>query len=220
MPLVEFVYNNSFHASIRIAPYEALYGRKFQSPICWMLTAQSCQKSYADERRKPLEFEERDHAFLKVTLTTGIGRAIKTKKLNPRYIGLFQILERVGPVMSDGSTASPFEPARCIPCVAASEEDLTLPVTPVRIDDTSTKKLHEKKVLLVKVAWSPASVKEHTWKLDSEMRSDYSHLFSEVDWWFWQALEWSTKLENLLVRFRDLGSEFESVPGGMGIGQG
>ncbi|XP_057719557.1 uncharacterized protein LOC130933984 [Arachis stenosperma] len=64
-----------------------------------MLTAQSRQKSYADQRWKPLDFEEGDHVFLKVTLTTGVGRAIKAKKLNPRYIGTFQILERVGPVV-------------------------------------------------------------------------------------------------------------------------
>ncbi|XP_072074098.1 uncharacterized protein [Arachis hypogaea] len=111
MPLVEFAYNNSFHASIGMAPYEALYGRKCQSPRCLyesveasvlgldlvaettekiknirerILTAQSRQKSYADQRRKPLEFEVGEHVFLRVTPTTGIGRAIKTKKLNPR----------------------------------------------------------------------------------------------------------------------------------------
>ncbi|XP_072066764.1 uncharacterized protein [Arachis hypogaea] len=63
-----------------------------------ILTAQSHQKSYADQRRKPLEFEEGDHVFLRVTPTTGIGRVIKTKKLNPRYIGPFQVLKRIGPM--------------------------------------------------------------------------------------------------------------------------
>ena len=106
-----------------MAPYEALYGRRCQTPLCWnddgeasvlgpdlvqettekikeihqkIQTAQSRQKSYADNRRRPLEFSEGDHVFLKVTPTTGIGRALKTKKLNPRYIGPFQILKRVG----------------------------------------------------------------------------------------------------------------------------
>ncbi|GFY96672.1 hypothetical protein Acr_11g0009780 [Actinidia rufa] len=92
LPLVEFAYNNSFHASIGMAPYEALYGRKCRSPICWtevgerqmlgpeivqlttdkikviqqrLQTAQSRQKSYADIRRRELEFEEGDHVFLK-----------------------------------------------------------------------------------------------------------------------------------------------------------
>ncbi|XP_020208256.1 uncharacterized protein LOC109793202 [Cajanus cajan] len=125
LPLVEFTYNNSFHASIRMAPFEALYGRKCRTPLCWfkegesmivgseiilqttkkvkqiqerMKAAQSRQKSYADKRRKPLEFLEGEHIFLKVTLTTGVGRAIQAKKLNPKFIGSYQILKRIGPV--------------------------------------------------------------------------------------------------------------------------
>ena len=93
MPLVEFAYNNSYQASIQMAPYEALYGRPCRSPLCWtevgessipgldlirdtsekvslirqrLLTAQSRQKSYADVQRRPLEFEVGDHVFLKV----------------------------------------------------------------------------------------------------------------------------------------------------------
>ena len=91
-PLVEFIYNNSYQASIQMAPYEALYGRPCRSLICWtevgessitspdfirdtlekvgliqqhLLTAQSQQKSYANRRRRPLKFEVDDH-FLKV----------------------------------------------------------------------------------------------------------------------------------------------------------
>ena len=223
MPLVEFAYNNSYHASIGMAPYEALYGRKCQSPLCWyeageksligpemvsetteqikrirsrMLEAQSRQKSYADRRRKPLEFEEGEYVFLKVTPTTGIGRSIKTKKLNPRYIGPFEILKRIGPVayrialpphlsnLHDVFHVSQlrkytFDPSHALePKSVQVREDLTLPVTPVRIDDTSTKRLRGKEVSLVKVAWSRAGIEEHTWELESEMRKDYPHLFS------------------------------------------
>ncbi|XLU29618.1 hypothetical protein S245_065684, partial [Arachis hypogaea] len=222
MPLVEFAYNNSYHASIGMAPYEALYGRKCQSPLCWyeageksmigpemvsetteqikrirsrMLEAQSRQKSYADRRRKPLEFEEGEHVFLKVTPTTGIGRSIKTKKLNPRYIGPFEILKRIRPVayrialpphlsnLHDVFHVSQlrkytFDPSHVLePESVQVREDLTLPVTPVRIDDTSIKRLRGKEVSLVKVAWSRAGVEEHTWELESEMRKDYPHLF-------------------------------------------
>nr|XP_027186374.1 uncharacterized protein LOC113784409 [Cicer arietinum] len=94
LPLVEFSYNNSYHASIGMTPYEALYGRKCRTPLCWseigdkgilgpeviqettemikvikdkLKIAQSRQKSYADIRRRPLEFEEGDHVFLRVT---------------------------------------------------------------------------------------------------------------------------------------------------------
>nr|GEZ07954.1 putative reverse transcriptase domain-containing protein [Tanacetum cinerariifolium] len=125
LPLVEFSYNNSYHASSKAAPYEALYGRKCTSPVCWsgvgdsqptglelirettdnivqiknrLLTARSCQKSYADRRTKPLEFEVSDMVLLKVSPWKGAVRFRKRKKLSPRYIGPFSILTRVGPV--------------------------------------------------------------------------------------------------------------------------
>jgi len=61
-----------------------------------MKTTQSRQKSYADKRRKRLEFEAGDHVFLRVTPTVDIGRAIKSRKLTPRFVGPYQILRRIG----------------------------------------------------------------------------------------------------------------------------
>ena len=63
-----------------------------------MRTAQSRQKSYSDKRRRPLEFQEGDHVFLRVTPMTGVGRALKSRKLTPKFIGPYQILRRIGPV--------------------------------------------------------------------------------------------------------------------------
>ena len=110
-----------------MAPYEALYGRPCRSPLCWtevgessitgldlirdtsekvslirqrLLTAQSRQKSYADVRRRPLEFEVGDHVFLKVMPKRGVVRFGKRGKLSPRFIGPFEILERIGTVAS------------------------------------------------------------------------------------------------------------------------
>ena len=60
--------------------------------------AQSRQKSYADKRRRPLEFEVGDHVFLKVSPVTGVGRTLKRRKLSPRYVGPFEILAKRGPV--------------------------------------------------------------------------------------------------------------------------
>ncbi|GJU38298.1 putative reverse transcriptase domain-containing protein [Tanacetum coccineum] len=90
LPLVEFSYNNSYHTSIKAAPFEALYGQKCRSPICW------AEKSYADRRRKPLEFEVGDKVMLKVLPWKGVIHFGKRGKLNPCYIGPFKILAKVG----------------------------------------------------------------------------------------------------------------------------
>jgi hypothetical protein len=125
LPLVEFAYNNSYQASIEMAPYEALYGRKCRSPVCWfevgekrligteliqitsekievirkkLQTAQSRQKSYVDKIRRDLEFSVGDCVFLKVSPTKGVFRFGKKGKLSPRFIGPYEILGRVGAV--------------------------------------------------------------------------------------------------------------------------
>ncbi|GKF69132.1 putative reverse transcriptase domain-containing protein, partial [Tanacetum coccineum] len=125
LPLVEFSYNNSYHASIKAAPFEALYGRKFRSPVCWtevgeaqilgpeliqeatekiiqikqrMQVARDRQKSYADLKRKPMEFQVRDKVTLKVSPWKGVVRFGKRGKLNPRYVGPLKVLEKVGEV--------------------------------------------------------------------------------------------------------------------------
>ncbi|GKC87223.1 putative reverse transcriptase domain-containing protein [Tanacetum coccineum] len=104
LPLIEFSYNNSYHASIKAAPFEALYGRKCRSPVCWVevgdaqLIARDRQKSYTDVRRKPLEFQEGDIVMLKVSPWKGVIRFGKWGKLNPRYIGPFKVLATVGTV--------------------------------------------------------------------------------------------------------------------------
>nr|GFC25007.1 reverse transcriptase domain-containing protein [Tanacetum cinerariifolium] len=122
---LEFSYNNSYHASIKAAPFEALYGRKCRSPIGWsevgdsqltgpeliretnkkivqiknrLLTARSRQKSYADVRHRPLEFNVRDKVMLKVSPWKGMICFGKRGKISPRIIGPFKILERIGPV--------------------------------------------------------------------------------------------------------------------------
>ncbi|GJR23619.1 putative reverse transcriptase domain-containing protein [Tanacetum coccineum] len=95
LPLVEFSYNNSYHASIKAAPFEALYGQKCRSPVCW---AKVGDRSYANIRRKPLEFQVGDRVMLKVSPRKGVIRFGKRGKLNPGYIGPFKILERIGPV--------------------------------------------------------------------------------------------------------------------------
>ena len=121
--MAEFAYNNSYQASIQMAPYEALYGHRCISPLCWdvvgerslvcpdwvrqthdkvsdirrnLLMAQSWQKSYADIRRRDLEFAVGDEVFLKVSPIRGVVRFVTKGKLSPRYIGPYVIIARVG----------------------------------------------------------------------------------------------------------------------------
>ena len=123
LSLIEFTYNNSWHSTIKMAPFEALYGRKCRSPICWddnadkillgpelverttadialirqrMLTAQSRQKSYADLKRRDVEFTSGDKVFVRVSPSKGVFRFGKREMLNPCYVGPFEIIERVG----------------------------------------------------------------------------------------------------------------------------
>nr|GFB74411.1 putative reverse transcriptase domain-containing protein [Tanacetum cinerariifolium] len=91
LPLVEFSYNNSYHPSIKATPFEALYSRKCRSPA-----ARDRQKSYADLKRKPMEFQVGDKVMLKVSPWKGVVRFGKRGKLNPRYVGPFKVIERVG----------------------------------------------------------------------------------------------------------------------------
>ena len=120
---MEFTYNNSYQASIGMAPFEALYGRPCRTPSCWlesadvvvvgpqllqdaveqvnkirlkMKTAQDRQKSYADVRRMKLEFQVGDSVYLKISPTKGTMRFGFSGKLKPRYIGPFDVIRKVG----------------------------------------------------------------------------------------------------------------------------
>ncbi|GKC43538.1 putative reverse transcriptase domain-containing protein [Tanacetum coccineum] len=121
--LVEFSYNNSYHSSVRCTPFEALYGRKCHLPIMWaevgegqligpelvqettekikqinyrLKTARDHQNSYDDRKMKPLEFSVGDYVLLKVSPWKGVVRFRKKGKLAPRFVGPFEIIEKVG----------------------------------------------------------------------------------------------------------------------------
>ncbi|GJS27652.1 putative reverse transcriptase domain-containing protein [Tanacetum coccineum] len=102
LPLVEFSYNNSYHSSVRCASFEALYVQETTEKISQikdrLKAARDRQKSYADKRRKPLEFSVGDYVLLKVSPWKGVVRFGKKGKLAPRFVGPFKIVEKVGPV--------------------------------------------------------------------------------------------------------------------------
>ena len=205
-----------------MAPYEALYGRPCRSPICWtvvgessitgpdlirdtsekvslirqrLLTAQSWQKSYADVRRKPLEFGVGDHAFLKVMPKRGVVRFGKRGKLSPRFIGPFEILKRVDTV----AYRLPLPPSiagvhevfhvsmlrRYTPDLAhvvdwgdfEVDTDGTFEEGSVCITDSRDQVLRSKTVRLVRVLWQHHGVEQSTWESEDTMRATYPFLF-------------------------------------------
>ena len=224
MPLLEFTYNNNYQVRIQMAPYEALYGRPCRSPLCWievgessitgpdlirgtsekvslirqrLLTAQSRQKSYADVRRQLLEFEIGDHVFLKVMPKKGVVRFGKRGNLSPRFIGPFEILERVGTVAywlalppSMSGVHEVFHVSmlrKYTPDLAhvvdwghiEVDTDVTFEEGPVCIVDSRDQVLRRKTVRLVRVLWRHYGVEESTWEREDTMRATYPFLFRD-----------------------------------------
>jgi hypothetical protein len=225
LPLAEFSYNNSYHASIKAAPFEALYGRKCRSPICWdepedrlltgpeiiqettdkilrikehLINARSRQKSYADNRRKPLEFEVGDSVMLKISPWKGVVRFGKGNKLSPRYTRPFKIVERVGPVAYRLDLPEELSAVHHTFHVSnlkkfVSDETVVIPLEEIQIDDNlqfseqpievsgrSFKNLRKGSIPLVKVKWSSQRGPEYTWEREDQMMEKYPHLFPDT----------------------------------------
>ncbi|GJR07094.1 putative reverse transcriptase domain-containing protein [Tanacetum coccineum] len=205
LPLVEFSYNNSYHSSVRCAPFEALYGRKCRSLIMWaevgegqligpelvqettekishikdrLKAAHDRQKSYADKRRKPLEFS--------------VG------KLAPRFVGPFEIIEKVGPMAYRldlpeelNGVHDTFHVSNLKKCLA--DPTLKVPLDEIRVDaklnfveepmeilEREFKKLKRSRIAIVKVRWNSKRGPEFTWEREDQMKLKYPHLFSDV----------------------------------------
>ncbi|GJS14177.1 putative reverse transcriptase domain-containing protein [Tanacetum coccineum] len=168
-PLVELSYNNSYHASIKAAPFEALYGRKYRSPIKnRLLTARSRQKSYADVRRRPLEFDVDDKVMLKVSPWKGMIRFVKRGKLMSRYIGPFKVLERC---LADENLVIPLDEVRL-------DDKLYFIKEPIEIMDREVKQLKQSRIPIVKVRWNSRRGPEFTWEHEDQIKSKYPHLFT------------------------------------------
>nr|GEY50863.1 putative reverse transcriptase domain-containing protein [Tanacetum cinerariifolium] len=180
LPLVEFSYNNRYHASIKAAPFEALYGRKCRSLVCWsevgdsqltgpelirettekivqiknrLLTAKSRQKSYADVRRKPMEFEVGDKVMLKFLL----GKA-------SFIFGNVKCL-------ADENLVIPLEEVQLDDKFHFIEE-------PVEIIDREVKQLKQSRIPIVKVRWNSRRGPEYTWEREDFFKRNDPHLFS------------------------------------------
>ncbi|GJZ39156.1 putative reverse transcriptase domain-containing protein [Tanacetum coccineum] len=220
---LEFSYKNSYHTSIKTASFEALYGRKCRSPICWaevgdaQLTGPEIvrettkkiiqikhrlqalcdrQRSYANKRRKTIEFQVRDKVMLKVSPWKGVIRFGKRGKLNPPYIGPFKILAKVGTVAYRlelpkklSRVHSTFHVSNLKKCL--SNEPLAISLDeihvddklhfieePVEIMDREVKRLKQSRIPIVKVRWNSRRGPEFTWEREDQMKKKYPHLFA------------------------------------------
>ncbi|GJQ99143.1 putative nucleotidyltransferase, ribonuclease H [Tanacetum coccineum] len=218
--LVEFAYNNSWHASIKCAPFEMLYGRKCRAPICWdqvgervlegpemievtnekvavarekLKEAQTRQKSYADKHRRLLEFQPGEHVFLKVSPTRGVRRFGIKGKLSPRFIGPFEILERVGEVSYRLALPPQLSHVHNVFHVSLLRgykyhhlhvvsypfgqirEDLSYTEEPESILDRQVRVMRKKTIPFVKILWRNHPEREATWETEESIRTSYPH---------------------------------------------
>ncbi|GJR43361.1 putative reverse transcriptase domain-containing protein [Tanacetum coccineum] len=200
--LAEFSYNNSYHSSVRCAPFKALYGRKCRSPIIWaeveeghfigpelmqettekilqikdrLKAARDRQKSYADKRRKPLEFSVGDYVLLKVSPWKCVVRFGKKGKLTPRFVRPFEIIKKHTPVglvayMLDlpeeiDGVYDTFHVSNLKKCLA--DPTMQVPLDEIQVDDKlnfveepveilerELKKLKRSRIAIVKVRWN------------------------------------------------------------------
>ncbi|KAK9062547.1 hypothetical protein SSX86_002099 [Deinandra increscens subsp. villosa] len=203
-------------------PFEMLYGRKCRTPVCWgevgqrelssrevvretsakidivrarLKAAQDRQKSYADKRRRPIEFQEGDYVMLKVSPWKGVIRFRKRGKLSPRFIGPFKILARVGKVAYQlelpeelSGIHNTFHVSYLRKCLADEsayvplddlviDDKLNYVERPIAILDRKVKRLRNKEVNQVKVQWEHRKGSDLTWESEEEMQRYYPHLF-------------------------------------------
>nr|GEV42438.1 retrotransposable element Tf2 [Tanacetum cinerariifolium] len=192
LPLVEFSYNNSYHCSIKVIQEPT---KKIIQIRQRLQAARDRQRSYANVRRKPLEFQVGDRVMLKLSPQKGVIRFEKQGKLNPRYIGPFKILKRVGPVtytielpkelsnvnstfyISNLKKSLPDE-SHVIPMKEIRLDDKLIFVEePIEIRDREVKQLRQSRIPIVKVRWNSKRRPEFTWEHEDQIRAKYPHLF-------------------------------------------
>ncbi|GJR62991.1 putative reverse transcriptase domain-containing protein [Tanacetum coccineum] len=203
LPLVEFSYNNSYHASIKAASYEALYGRNSRSPVCLSEVGDSQLidlELICDTIEKIVQIKNfGDMVLLKVSPWKGSMHFGNRRKLSPRYIGPFKILARVGPVAYTlelpkelKGIHSTFHVSNHKKCLAKG--DIIVPMDEIHLNDKlhmieepvevvgrEVKRLKQSRIPMVKVHWNSQIGPEFTWEREDQIRKKYPHLFTSRD---------------------------------------
>ncbi|XP_022867791.1 uncharacterized protein LOC111387467 [Olea europaea var. sylvestris] len=178
-----------------MAPYEALYVQVIDKIRDRIKSAQDRQKSYADQRRKSIEFEVGEKVFLKVAPIKGVLRFGKKGKLRPRFIDPFEILDRIENVAYRLALPPRLSVVHNVFHVSMLrkyvhdlehvisydslevQKDLTYEETPLEIVERKTHALRNKEIALVKVRWKNHGVEEATWEKEEEIKAKYPELF-------------------------------------------
>nr|GEX49113.1 reverse transcriptase domain-containing protein [Tanacetum cinerariifolium] len=193
LPLVEFSYNNSYHASIKAAPFEALYGRKCRSPICWAEVgdAQLIGRELIHETTEKI-------VQIKQRIQAAQDRQKSYADLNPRYIGPFKVLAKVVTIAymlelphQLSKVHSTFHVSNLNKCL--SDEPLVVPLDdihiddklhfveePIKIMDREVKRLKQIRIPIIKVQWNSRRGPELTWEREDQFRKKYPHLFTKI----------------------------------------
>nr|GFA91529.1 putative reverse transcriptase domain-containing protein [Tanacetum cinerariifolium] len=185
LSLVEFSYNNSYHATIKAAPFEALYGRKCRSPVCWTEVGEA-------------QILVGDKVMLKFSPWKGVVRFGKRGNLNPRYVGPFKVLERIGYVAYKldlpeelSRVHNMFHVSNLKKCHADKplvvsldglhfDDKLQFVEDPVEIVDREVKRLKRSQIPLVKIRWNSKRGPEFTWEREDQFQKKYPHLFART----------------------------------------
>nr|GFA32717.1 putative reverse transcriptase domain-containing protein [Tanacetum cinerariifolium] len=191
----EFSYNNSYHTSIKAAPFESYMGESVAPPI---QAARDRQKSYVDLKRKPMDFQVGDRVMLMVSPWKGVVRFRKRGKLNSRYIRPFKVLSKVGYVTYKlelpqqlSRVHNTFHVSNLKKCL--SDESLVIPLDELRIDDKlhfveepveimdrEIKQLKRSRIPIIKVRWNSKRGHEFTWEQEDQFKKRYQHLFTKT----------------------------------------
>ncbi|GJS18869.1 putative reverse transcriptase domain-containing protein [Tanacetum coccineum] len=174
--LIEFSYNNNYHTSIKAALFEALYGRKCRSPVCWVeqriQAARDRQKSYTDVRHKPLEFQVGDRVMLKKKWGKTVTYRLKLPQQLSRVHSTFH-LSNLKKCLSDEPLAIPLDEIHI-------DDKLYFVEEPVAIMDREVKRLKQSRIPIIKVRWNSKRGPEFSWEREDQFQKKYPHLFTKT----------------------------------------